>query len=214
MNKYCNHWTPSKENLAELIGASPETLLLFSSRFWEAGLSNANELWFKLGEIRLIAVWSGVHALLPCPHPSRLPGMTRRVDQPGPESIKAKQQRAELRAELERKLSDDAIERLDIMGELRESGEPDEMSRLATSQIFRTSFDPTTTSKLTRCWEHRESAGKLGLLPAKARTAPCGRGGWVCGRALAGPEGPKLVGGAVAVATAFTPEPVGENRAE
>ena len=55
--------------------------------------------------------------------------MARRVDQSGPESVKEKQQRqrAEHRAELERELSDDAIERLGIMDKLRESGKLSEM---------------------------------------------------------------------------------------
>lgn len=55
--------------------------------------------------------------------------MAGRVDQPNSESIEEKQQRqrAELRAKLEQELSDDAIERLEIMDELRESGKIDEM---------------------------------------------------------------------------------------
>ena len=55
--------------------------------------------------------------------------MAGRVDQPNSESIEEKQQRqrAELRAKLEQELSDDAIERLEIMDELRESVKIDEM---------------------------------------------------------------------------------------
>lgn len=55
--------------------------------------------------------------------------MAERVEHPDSEDIEEKQrrERAEFRAELEEKLSDDAIERLEIMDELRESGKLGEM---------------------------------------------------------------------------------------
>ena len=55
--------------------------------------------------------------------------MAERVERPDSERIEKKQrrERAEFRAELEEKLSDDAIERLEIMDELRESGKLNEM---------------------------------------------------------------------------------------
>ena len=55
--------------------------------------------------------------------------MAERVEQPDSEDIEEKQrrERAEFRADLEEKLSEDAIERLEIMDELRESGKLGEM---------------------------------------------------------------------------------------
>lgn len=55
--------------------------------------------------------------------------MAERVEHPNSEDIEEKQrrERAEFRADLEEKLSDDAIERLEIMDELRESGKLGEM---------------------------------------------------------------------------------------
>jgi|AntDeeMetagen681_2_1112603.scaffolds.fasta_scaffold01560_6 rRNA maturation endonuclease Nob1 len=50
--------------------------------------------------------------------------MAERVEHPDSEDIEEKQrrERAEFRTNLEKKLSDDAIERLEIMDELRETG--------------------------------------------------------------------------------------------
>jgi rRNA maturation endonuclease Nob1 len=55
--------------------------------------------------------------------------MAKRVEHPDSEDIEEKQrrERAEFRADLEEKLSDEAIERLEIMDELRESGKLGEM---------------------------------------------------------------------------------------
>jgi rRNA maturation endonuclease Nob1 len=55
--------------------------------------------------------------------------MAERVEHPDSEDIEEKQrrERAKFRADLEEKLSDDAIERLEIMDELRESGKLGEM---------------------------------------------------------------------------------------
>lgn len=55
--------------------------------------------------------------------------MAERVEHPDSEDIEEKQrrERAEFRADLEEKLSDEAIERLEIMDELRESGKLGEM---------------------------------------------------------------------------------------
>jgi rRNA maturation endonuclease Nob1 len=55
--------------------------------------------------------------------------MAERVEHPDSEDIEEKQrrERAEFRADLEEKLSEDAIERLEIMDELRESGKLGEM---------------------------------------------------------------------------------------
>jgi len=55
--------------------------------------------------------------------------MAERVEQPDSEDIEEKQQRerAEFRAELEEKLSDDALRRFDLMDELWESGRMQEM---------------------------------------------------------------------------------------
>ena len=55
--------------------------------------------------------------------------MAERVEQPDSEDIEEKQrrERAEFRADLEEKLSEDAVERLEIMDELRESGKLGEM---------------------------------------------------------------------------------------
>jgi ribosomal protein L9 len=50
--------------------------------------------------------------------------MVKQTEHPRSEEIEEKQrrERAELRKDLEQKLSDDAIQRLEIMDELRESG--------------------------------------------------------------------------------------------
>ena len=55
--------------------------------------------------------------------------MAERVEHPDSEDIEEKQrrERAEFRADLEEKLSEDAVERLEIMDELRESGKLGEM---------------------------------------------------------------------------------------
>ena len=55
--------------------------------------------------------------------------MAERVEQPDSEDIEEKQrrERAEFRADFEEKLSEDAVERLEIMDELRESGKLGEM---------------------------------------------------------------------------------------
>jgi rRNA maturation endonuclease Nob1 len=55
--------------------------------------------------------------------------MAERVEHPDSEDIEEKQrrERAEFRADLEKKLSDEAIERLEIMDELRKSGKLGEM---------------------------------------------------------------------------------------
>jgi rRNA maturation endonuclease Nob1 len=55
--------------------------------------------------------------------------MAERVEHPDSEDIEEKQrrERTEFRADLEEKLSDEAIERLEIMDELRESGKLGEM---------------------------------------------------------------------------------------
>ena len=55
--------------------------------------------------------------------------MAERVEHPDSEDIEEKQrrERAAFRADLEEKLSEDAVERLEIMDELRESGKLGEM---------------------------------------------------------------------------------------
>jgi hypothetical protein len=55
--------------------------------------------------------------------------MAERVERPDSEDIKKKQQhqRAELRADLEEKLSDESLRQFDLMSELWDSGEMQEM---------------------------------------------------------------------------------------
>ena len=55
--------------------------------------------------------------------------MAERVDQPDSESVEEAQrrERAEFRADLEEKLSDDALRQFDLMDELWESGKVQEM---------------------------------------------------------------------------------------
>ena len=55
--------------------------------------------------------------------------MAERIEQPDPGDIEEKQrrERAEFREDLEQRLSDSAIQRLEIMDELRESGKLAEM---------------------------------------------------------------------------------------
>ena len=55
--------------------------------------------------------------------------MVERVEHPDPEDIEEKQQRerAEFRADLEEKLSDDALRRFDLMDDHWESGKMQEM---------------------------------------------------------------------------------------
>ena len=81
--------------------------------------------------------------------------MTERVEQPDSEEVEEKQQRqrAELRTDLEEKLSDESIRQFDLMSELWDSGKMQEMLDSGDFSDMPDELRPDQTNRSFRCFK-------------------------------------------------------------